>query len=835
MRRKTKKIISITSVILILVIVGTALVYHFYNPVKEFFNKTFNIKTEETASGSGDTTEEKVNIENLQSKLEETIAELGTTKAELEKVELEKAETVETLTAEKSNLENSLIKKTQELESTKAELEQQIADYSVLLDEKESVETELAAANSQITTLQSDLDQTNSDLESANSNIETLTARKTELETLLAESNETNTELETELASVKSDLESANSNNEELTARKTELETLLAESNEANEELETELASVNSELETANKTNAELTAKKTELETDLAEEQAQVEILTADLEIANANLEEKTAEVLELSSQVSSLTAEKTNLENEVAEKQVTIDNLESEIIILNAKIKEYEDALNEVDPSRELYSVLLSDPLGFYNISLSSGDILLSSKNSKSTGLFLINSVDYSISKIYDDTFVYSYQFMYELSSKKVLLSASTSGNTSAYVLLYNMVDGSITKLYKTYGFKYFYELHTGDVLLTSETSSKGLWLFENSTNSFSSLAKDGSSECGELSIVKLPDLNYLFSYNGTSKGKFVYVFDVEEKQVQKVYDSQLTTLIPLSNGNVLMTHSNSNYPGIYLFSSTDYSVSVVNETYASYSSYFQISDYTFLTSSNNNTGLLIYDTNNSTLEQLLTTGYSYSIYHKINDNEVLICGSSSTHLFEASTKSLTQIANYTMLGYAKCDLGDQNLALLNANGFLFIYDHTLKTISDTKLRYYAYIQNEYEKSLVANILSNGDVLISTNKDNVSGILLYKDKTISNVYSNASYKWTIVHELENGDVLICTSNSDSPTETILLYDSANLTFTTLSSDVDLVHMDKIEISENGVILSSTKNGHSAFYDYSEKTITKIN
>lgn len=793
MRRKTKKIISITSVILILVIVGTALVYHFYNPVKEFFNKTFNIKTEETASGSGDTTEEKVNIENLQSKLEETIAELETTKAELEKVELEKAETVETLTAEKSNLENSLIKKTQELESTKAELEQQIADYTVLLDEKESVETELAAANSQITTLQSDLDQTNSDLESANSNIETLTARKTELETLLAESNETNTELETELASVKSDLESANSNNEELTARKTELETLLAE------------------------------------------EQAQVEILTADLEIANANLEEKTAEVLELSSQVSSLTAEKTNLENEVAEKQVTIDNLESEIIILNAKIKEYEDALNEVDPSRELYSVLLSDPLGFYNISLSSGDILLSSKNSNSTGLFLINSVDYSISKIYDDTFVYSYQFMYELSSKKVLLSAPTSGNTSAYVLLYNMVDGSITKLYKTYGFKYFYELHTGDVLLTSETSSKGLWLFENSTNSFSSLAKDGSSEYGELSIVKLPDLNYLFSYNGTSKGKFVYVFDIEEKQVQKVYSSQLTTLIPLSNGNVLMTHSNSNYPGIYLFNSTDYSVSVVNETYASYSSYFQISDYTFLTSSNNNTGLLIYDTNNSTLEQLLTTGYSYSIYHKINDNEVLICGSSSTHLFEASTKSLTQITNYTMLGYAKCDLGDQNLALLNANGFLFIYDHTLKTISDTKLRYYAYIQNEYEKSLVANILSNGDVLISTNKDNVSGILLYKDKTISNVYSNASYKWTIVHELENGDVLICTSNSDSPTETILLYNSANLTFTTLSSDVDLVHMDKIEISENGVILSSTKNGHSAFYDYSEKTITKIN
>ena len=90
MRRKTKKIISITSVILILVIVGTALVYHFYNPVKEFFNKTFNIKTEETASGSGDTTEEKVNIENLQSKLEETIAELGTTKAELEKLNLKK-------------------------------------------------------------------------------------------------------------------------------------------------------------------------------------------------------------------------------------------------------------------------------------------------------------------------------------------------------------------------------------------------------------------------------------------------------------------------------------------------------------------------------------------------------------------------------------------------------------------------------------------------------------------------------------------------------------------------------------------------------------------------
>lgn len=131
---KKKIIISVVCSALILSIIGCILAYNFSTPFKKFFNKNFNIKTEETqtASGSNSEKDDSVNIEELQNKLELTIAELESTKAELEQVELEKAEIVEKLTAEKIELENSLITKTQEIEDLNSSIEEKEMKISEL-------------------------------------------------------------------------------------------------------------------------------------------------------------------------------------------------------------------------------------------------------------------------------------------------------------------------------------------------------------------------------------------------------------------------------------------------------------------------------------------------------------------------------------------------------------------------------------------------------------------------------------------------------------------------------------------------------------------------------
>lgn len=676
---KKKIIISVICSVLILALIGSILAYNFSTPFKKFFNKNFNIKTEETqtASGSNSEKDDSVNIEDLQNKLELTIAELESTKAELEQVELEKAETVETLTAEKSELETNLVKKTQELEEAKAELEQQIADYSVLLDEKESVETELNVANSHITTLQSDLDQTNSDLETANSNIETLTARKIELETLLAESNE------------------------------------------ANAELETELASVNSELETANKTNAELTAKKTELETDLAEEHAQVETLTADLETANANLEEKTAEVLELSSQVSSLTAEKTNLENEVAEKQATIDDLNAQIVILNAKIEEYEAALNEYDPSREYYYNILGKSTSSHT--LPNGDILLSVADTKTKGLYYINSVDYSVTKIFADG---SYWNTYTVLDNSDILITSTNASVSG-VLLYYAENKTVSSLTSSIVQPILYELSTGSYVFYS-------------TGSYSYYFNIKDYTCVELAdsyyiegILELSNKNILLVSGTQGTGTKIYDYDTLEVVASNSNIIGYCYPYESASGEVLIYTNRVFY--IYNVGTNDFTEIFSSSTSTVPNRFYELSNGNYLFFANSG---YVNFFNRTAGTVTATSSYSTEsmVYEELSNGQVFVAyrGTSANSSYgyyfldinDGSTKvSAVRFCSYSLSGYLDIGTGFLFCSYSNtsSNRGTFYYNYSDGTVTQIHTTYDFYFYKFTDDKVLFAAYSSG------------------------------------------------------------------------------------------------------------------
>ena len=712
--------------------------------------------------------------------------------------------------------------------------------FTTLNISQEEPKKESSAASNETTKikeLQTQLEANLEELESTKAELETT---KTELETTKATNQAEISELENQLIAKNQELESTRT---QLTEKVSEYETLSIEKAELQEQLEiananittlqSELDTVNANLEDANADIETLTARKTELEAELQTEQNNVSKLNAQLETANLDIENKASEIILLNENVSTLTTDKENLQGELNLKQTEIDNLNSEITILNAKIKEYEDALNEYDPSREMYSNLLMSS-GIYNFTMSNGDILLTSKDYDTPGLFMINSVDYSISKIAEGN-IYAYEYGFELPSKKVLLAANYTAPGD--MLLYDMTTKEIFSFEHGNTFCNFHTLSNGDVLISSNQSSQGLLYFSDVNNTLEKIKNGASNEQGALNLIELENSNYIFRQGQSGP---IYKFTLQDKTTEKLSDFRFSSYEKFENGDIVFISQYATDYGFCFYKNLDDTFSNFATSYQYACNYFKVNNKLYFSSGRYDSYyyLVEFDLTNYTETEISNSIKDVSLITDLINDDCLIkcCNTSSTNEYyrlNTSTKELSMVydssgikATLSNVIYKKSN-GD---CLMFSGSSIFSYEYASNT-TITGISPGGYIGNSF---VVINT-SDEIAFFSTTNKNYEGLFMFTggSNPVIKVH-NLGYDWSIIHELANGDILIC-SKYDKSYSSILLFNSSDETITDISIEYINANYDTIEsTTDTGVYLTSTTHSYKIFYDYATKSITKI-
>ena len=670
--------------------VGTTATYFTYEPFKTRLNEVFHIDNKKEDSSVNEEKDEytlsleqeieRLKNESLQlkldyeSKLAEKEKSISGLKESLSSVqnelsskteELETAtETISSLTTQKTEIESELKTATEnyaELQEQKTQVDSELATanetISTLTTQKAEIESQLETANSNYAELQEQKTQVDSELATANETISTLTTQKQNLESQLETANSNISTITAELEEVESELETANANIETLTSKKAELESKLETANSNYAELQEQKTQVDSELETANETISNLTTQKQSLESQLETANSTIETLTTQKQEVEEELEEANGTISSLQSQISTLESDKTSLQNQVSELESDIDDLDSQIVILNAKISEYEEQLNEIDPNRKFYATLLQG--GSLNTFKSdNGDIICCSTNSYFSGLFFINSVDYSITKIYDKG--YSWNVFYTLSNGNVLIGCSNL-NAKGF-LLFDLT----TKTVKEFGdttknYNYFYQVDNDTCIAIC-----------SGIISFLDLNNNTCFDNNELSNYKIESIMSLSNGNALAcAGRYTLYIDISNKDFEIVYTSSS------HNYDVFSDELST---GIVLIGSTDafnilkFDISTKTISESSYNgscaapivNFFKLNDDYLIASSKYPTyGSILYDINNDTFS-ILSTTFSCSDIVQVNENKY-ICLSISRGfcMFDLTTKKLTQIEENRNYGY--------------------------------------------------------------------------------------------------------------------------------------------------------------------------
>ena len=616
-------------------------------------------KTEELATATetiSSLTTQKAEIESELETANSNYAELQEQKTQVDS-ELKTAnETISTLTTQKQSLESQLETANsnyEELQNQKQEVDSELATanetISTLTTQKQNLESQLEIANSNITTITAELEEVESELATANADIETLTSKKAELESKLETANSNYAELQEQKAQVDSELETANETISSLTTQKQSLESQLETANSNISTLTSEKQELETELTSANSQITILTSTKETLEGQLETANSTIETLTTQKQEVEEELEEANGTISSLQNQISTLESDKTSLQNQVSELESDIDDLDSQIVILNAKIAEYEEQLNEIDPNRKFYATLLQG--GSLNTFKSdNGDIICCSTNSYFSGLFFINSVDYSITKIYDKG--HSWNVFYTLSNCNVLIGCSNL-NAKGF-LLFDLT----TKTVKEFGdttknYNYFYQVDNDTCIATC-----------SGIISFLDLNNNTCFDNNELSNYKIESIMSLSNGNALAcAGRYTLYIDISNKDFEIVYTSSS------HNYDVFSDELST---GIVLIGSTDafnilkFDISTKTISEASYNgscsapivNFFKLNDDYLIASSKYPTyGSILYDINNDTFS-ILSTTFSCSDIVQVNENKYICLSISGGFcMFDLTTKKLTQI----------------------------------------------------------------------------------------------------------------------------------------------------------------------------------
>lgn len=702
MKNIFKVLAGLLGLVGIVAIVWTAL-YFTVPKVKDWTNTNI-LKQEQSVDGDKDE-----QIADLQEQLASKNEQVNTITVELNSAK-EKL----------SEAQNSALKDAE----TIAELQEALAEKTVELSEavqaKEELESSVSTLQAEITAKQATIAELEADVES---NAETIA----ELEADIQAKQATIAELEVD-----------------------------AEANaETIAELEADIQEKQGTIETL---QADISAK----ETNITNLNGQVSTLQSQLAEANTQLETKEGQITALTSQVATLTEDKQELESTLAEKNATIEELQStastlqsqldlkaiEIASLNQQIETLENALDR-DP--EL--TYIDDLLGSGTISAKQVDTnkyLVCSDNAIYPGLYLFNSIDYSLMQLY------------------------TEGNS----------------------WKYYLELDNGDYLVTGGSNSIGVLYYDNNL---------GTIQCLYNSYVNWANLSKLTNGDAvissrSSINQGILFFDYSEKSVQKIYSSgydwEIDTELP--NGDVLIcskTQTQANY-GVLLINSTTQTAEALTDTGFYYTSIvLNNGDVVF---GGNSTILYVDTTSYEATSVSLSGQWNYLI--EAGDGNVLLAstmGSSNSGIGRLNTSTKTATLAYSS------GSSYTNMTLLSNGDVLIISTYSYLSESKGVLLYSTEtgeISNIYNITVhfkFVYALKNGNALIGPSNIAASeyGLYLYdaNDKSIKCIYESGQ-GWDTFIEDDNGVTITASRNSLDGT---LYYDYSTGTCTKVTENTE--------------------------------------
>lgn len=280
--------------------------------------------------------------------------------------------------------------------------------------------------------------------------------------------------------------------------------------------------------------------------------------------------------------------------------------------------------------------------------IVLPNDDCLICSSNSSSAnlGIWLFNSINKTISKVYNSG--YNWNYYCELQNGDYLIS-STAQNTG--VILYNNGEKTITQIYASGSYWYYFmPLSTGNALITgnSSSSSVGVLFYSASTSSISKIYNSGY---GWQDYIELDNGNCLVGGTSYSGNQGLWLFSESDTTFTHIYTSSFPYhyFHKLSNSSILASSSNTNT--ILKYNPNDNSVTTVSHSGSyPYKFFFNLSTGDCLfggtgtVNSGGGSGIYLYSIDTNTAKNVKFGGYYWDTFNE-KDNICIVTSSNSSN----------------------------------------------------------------------------------------------------------------------------------------------------------------------------------------------
>jgi len=370
-----------------------------------------------------------------------------------------------------------------------------------------------------------------------------------------------------------------------------------------------------------------------------------------------------------------------------------------------------------------------------FYEVS---DGVLLSSKSSN-TGLLHFDGIN--LTQIEGSSSYYNINIGHTLKNGDYLFSSQNLQNVG--LCYYNNETKTLTHIGSD-TVNNFYELENGDTLCSySSSASIGLWLFDFNLK----IATELDSMIARLTWTPLSDGNLVgtSSISGAAGGLLVYYKETKTTTrfltANYADQTEFTVVKPLLNGDFIVSRSNSNTQGVYLYKANDMTFNKIFEEGYNFNSctVLESGNAIISSSSSNVKGIYFYNNTNNTISQIYQDGYGYSNRHVVSSDLLLLSNSSSYYgtglfLYDDSTNTITPLLTdeYNMYG-----LNTKNGALIEQyNGSkIWFFNKTSKELNVL-----------LEVSTYANIFDNlikpneNIILFNTNSVYSAPLFLYNE-----------------------------------------------------------------------------------------------
>ena len=286
----------------------------------------------------------------------------------------------------------------------------------------------------------------------------------------------------------------------------------------------------------------------------------------------------------------------------------------------------------------------------------MDSGLTLLSGASSSFQGIYKLNA-DGSVEQILDSG--YGWDIFNELSNGNVLISSSNSTSTGMY--LYNFQTHEIISIEmqysSTYSWKNYKELKNGNVLLCSNITP-GIYLLDTISNKTTQLYNSGY---GWNSFYELSNGNVFISGTSSSNACLL-LYNISTNEISIISETGYgwVNFFELSNGDVLCS-ADSRANGLYLFNTTSNELSQISETGASWKYFYKLSDDNLLITSSTSVGIYLYNVTTKEFTQLISSSSNFRYFYQITNGDILICGGDSRiYLYDSSTNEIIKLSEY-------------------------------------------------------------------------------------------------------------------------------------------------------------------------------